>query len=119
MKDCKLIVKRKNSATWKMGELVQITDVDTNCGKCTLQGFLSSGGLRENSQHVFVEVIVRNVPAENELYKLELDGVGGRKLFRLQPQTTETDPFFTELLTNGIIDIDYTVLVQYIVNDNA
>ena len=119
MKDCKLIVKRKNSATWKMGELVQITDVDTNCGKCTLQGFLSSGGLREDSQHAFVEVIVRNIPAENELYKLELDGVGERKLFRLRPQTTEADPFFTELLTNGIIDIDYAVLVQYIESDNA
>lgn len=99
-----------------MGMVVSKESVNYKCGKCTLAGHLLSGGTRETSQHKFVEVIVRNVPDENDIRKLliEQDNPLPRRKYKLSPQTKESDPYFIELLTNGLVDVDYSVLKTFI-----
>lgn len=117
MADCKLIVKRKSTgSSWRMGMVVQMVDVDYNCGKCTVAGHILAGGTRETSQHKFVEVIVRNTPKVNRINDLliQQDSPLPRTKYQLRPQTKESDPYFIELLQTGIVDVDYSVLETFI-----
>lgn len=116
MADCKLIVKRKDGASWLMGMVVQKVPVGYNCGQCTVSGHILAGGTRETSQHKFVEVIVRNAPKINRIDDLliQQDSPLPRTKYQLRPQTTESDPYFAELLQAGIVDVDYSVLATFI-----
>lgn len=113
---CKLIVKRKSGASWLMGMVVQKVAVDYNCGKCTVTGHILAGGTRETAQHKFVEVIVRNIPEVNRIDDLliQQDFPLPRTKYQLRPQTTESDPYFIELLQSGVVDVDYSVLETFI-----
>lgn len=116
MSDCKLIVKRKNGASWRMGMVVQKVPVNYNCGQCTVAGHILAGGTRETSQHKFVEIIVRNTPEINLIDDLliQQDAPLPRTKYQLRPQTTESDPYFTELLQYGVVDVDYSILKTFI-----
>lgn len=116
MTDCKLIVKRKSTGAWMMGMVVQKVPVDYNCGQCTVVGHILAGGTRETSQHKFIEVIVRNTPKVNRIDDLliQQDSPLPRTKYQLRPQTTESDPYFIELLQTGIVDVDYSVLETFI-----
>tara|TARA_R110000772_G_scaffold257439_1_gene374268 strand:+ start:3578 stop:3937 length:360 start_codon:yes stop_codon:yes gene_type:complete len=116
MTDCKLIVKRKSGTSWLMGMVVQKVTVDYNCGQCTVAGHILAGGTRATAQHKFVEVIVRNIPEINRINDLliQQDSPLTRTKYQLRPQTTESDPYFIELLQSGIVDVDYSVLETFI-----
>lgn len=113
--DIKLIVKRKDSTSWDMGMVVMDIPISSSAGTCTLQGFLAGGGKIQDSNHKFVEVIVRDIPEVNDLHLLYREGNSKRRCYKLEPQTTEADPYFHQLLTTGIVDVPYSTLVDFIV----